>query len=309
MGVGPACTDGHLRSRSVPGVDSPERVDGERLVPLAPLIDAYASNRHYADHIRPIWNQLPNRGTWWDAQPKSDGPFLVASGHDLRKIWPRPAILIEHGAGQTYVGGGARQGYAGGPGRGNVVLFVCPNERVAALNKKAYPQARTVVAAPRVEQLTKIVREPEKPAVSFHWDCRVSPEARTAWPHYQTLDLDVLGHGHPRQWGQFRRWWQTKQVEPVESFEDVIRRASAYAVDNSSTLYEAAACGIPTVAMNAPWYRRDVHHGLRFWDLTGRMVDHPDELEEALKDADVVDVSTVYPDLEGSAVRVVEQLT
>ena len=279
------------------------------------MVDAWASQVQYRNHIQPIWDHLPDdvRGTFWQPpqRPQGSGLIVVASMHDLRKVHPRPAVFVEHGAGQTYIDNRTPAGYAGGPGRGTVRLFVCPNEEVAFKNRAAYPQARVVVAgSPWVEHLSKIQRRPELPAVSFHWNCRVSPEARTAWPHYQNLEGDFLGHGHPRMWGQLKRWWPTKGIEPVESFEDVIRRASVYVCDNSSTIYEAAAVGIPVVLLNAPWYRRNVWHGLRFWEhLPGPMVDRSEDVEQAIDQAAewYVDreqtTRAVYGTVEGSAER------
>jgi hypothetical protein len=48
-------------------------------------------------------------------------------------------------------------------------------------------------------------------------------------------------------------------------------------------LYEFASTGRPVVVMNAPQYRRDVHHGLRFWDYPpGLQVDRPEQLADTI---------------------------
>lgn len=285
------------------------------------MIDAWASWPHYRDHIQPIWDALPVKGTFWQPpqRPVGDGPIIVASHHDLRRVKPRPAIFVEHGAGQTYVDNRAPGGYAGGPDRGHVALFICPTEQVADLNARAYPQAETVQSgSARVEWLRRAVgsspgvsQPPRRPAASFHWDCKVSPEARTAWPHYRDRDYTGwIGHGHPRIWSRLSRWWPTVGAEPVEDFVEVLSGASVYCVDNSSTLYEAAAVGVPVVILNAPWYRRDVWHGLRFWEhLPGPMVDTPDRLERAIEEAPEwyedrrITSEAIYGDTDGAAER------
>jgi len=64
-------------------------------------------------------------------------------------------------------------------------------------------------------------------------------------------------------------------------------------IAHNSTIFEFAATGRPVVVVNCPRYRRDVSHGLRFWDdIPGLQCDAPDELpsviERALKDPPVV---------------------
>lgn len=285
-------------------------------------IDAFGSWVHYRQHITPIWDALPDevRGTFHDRRvPPGSDPVMVASRADLGRVKNRPVVFVEHGAGQTYIDNRTPGGYAGGPDRGKVSLFLNPTERVHDLNRQAYPQARhALVGSARLEKLRRLERLEHRPAFSFHWDCRVTQESRSAWPHYQTLpevvDMStVLGHGHPRAWSTLSRWWETVGAEPVRSFDEIVQRASVYVCDNSSTIYEAAALDIPVVLLNAPWYRKDVHHGLRFWEeLPGPMIDRPDKLPRAIEEAGewypdrAATTERVYGQIEGSIGRAVE---
>jgi hypothetical protein len=65
------------------------------------------------------------------------------------------------------------------------------------------------------------------------------------------------------------------EVVPVA---DVRKFANLLICDNSSLMYEMSYLGRNVVALNAPWYRRDVEHGLRFWQWRGIQVDTPEEL-------------------------------
>lgn len=284
-------------------------------------LDAFATLPHYVDHLAPIWWALDpeERGTFYAGRlaaeraeregmfpltigrPPSDPhqPTLVAGYADLRQIGRRPAVFVEHGTGQTY--GADPKGlrdpsYSGGTERHNVVLFLAPNERVQANNVESMPGVPSVlVGAPKLDAIISGGKTGTSPgqtvAVSFHWDCRLVPESRSAWPHYdgaltalavvaKARGWHLLGHGHPRLWGRIARRWEQLGVELVPDFDQVLRRADLYVADNSSTLYEFAAVAGPVVVLNAPWYRRDVHHGLRFWDLAdvGVQVDEPGDL-------------------------------
>lgn len=256
-------------------------------------------------------------GCWWGSraprrwQALSARPVLVASLVDAVKSAPRPYVYVEHGAGQTYPGDPLIAGhgsYSGGAGHDRAVLFLCPHETVAARWRAAYPAAPAmVVGSPKLDpwhrkcvEGTDIIGTDHTPtvSVSFHWACQRIPETDSALGHYQrhlprlvaemrALGWRVLGHGHPRDWPNLRRHWEAAGAEPVERFSDILDRADVLAVDNSSAGPEFASTGRPIVWLNAPGYRRTVHHGGRFWEWTQGIptVDGPDELIGGLSEA------------------------
>lgn len=278
-------------------------------------MDAYVTQPQHLDHLAPVWTALPpaRRGRLFvgfgaemaayavtlglepyaGAPPQQQEPVLVASGNELPGI--RSAILLEHGVGQTYQGVD-HTSWPGGVGREQVVLFVCPNQRVARANAERYPTVPTeVVGSPFVEALRRLPPYPldvPRVALSTHWESGLCSETRGAWAHMESAyeaacrarpDAFVL-HGHPRH--QDFTAWKAREwgVEFEPSFAMLTRRAWVYVTDNSSTLYEWAALGRPVVVVSAPWYRREVEHGLRFWALAdvGVQVSEPDEFDAAL---------------------------
>lgn len=315
------------------------------------LLDALASEKHYLDHLLPLWAAIPEeiRGTFYVTRPllregltlgrPRDGqnPVLVASFKDSLQVARtlRDVIYLEHGAGQTYQGDPSAErngGYSGGDGHGSTILFLSPNEAVAERWRERYPGVPAVaIGSPRLESLSRLSttesrrfsrkKSSEKTvAISFHWHCGICPEADWTFPYYRQVlpalrdRFHLIGHGHPRAWVTLRHEYRKLGIEAVESFDEVLDRASVYAVDNSSTMYEAAALGIPIVALNAPHYRRDVHHGLRFWDqVPGLQCDQPEALvatiECALEDPPEVSrireetARSVYPHLGTAASR------
>jgi UDP-N-acetylglucosamine:LPS N-acetylglucosamine transferase len=97
----------------------------------------------------------------------------------------------------------------------------------------------------------------------------------------------VLGHGHPRIMERLLPIYDALDIEPVYDFEEVLERADCYVCDNSSTMFEFASTGRPVVVLNPPWYRREVNHGLRFWEAAGVGVncDRPQDLAGAVATA------------------------
>lgn len=121
---------------------------------------------------------------------------------------------------------------------------------------------------------------PGLPAVAFawHWDCDLVPESRWAFPYWhaaltelaavpeQERGYRMLGHGHPRAWRQLSSAYKRMGVESVQDPESIVRQANVVVFDSTSFGWEAAAVGIPVVLLDAPWYRREVEQGLRFWE-------------------------------------------
>jgi hypothetical protein len=229
-----------------------------------------------------------------------DGPiaFAVSIG-DIkvgRRLGYRRFVFMEHGAGQAYVGdqhGRGHPSYAGGGDRQDVELFLVPNEYSAVLWREAYPDAAVaVVGCPKLDELPAREPGPETIAVSFHWPGFVAPEGDTALGTYAmslkalARRFTVIGHAHPKgDWPErMERIYRRAGIEFVRDFDEVCRRADVYVCDNSSTIFEFAATGRPVVVLNAPHYRRNVHHGLRFWEAAdvGVQVDRAEELEAAI---------------------------
>lgn len=291
-------------------------------------IDVLASQTHFVDHLAPVWAALPEeeRGTFYyigHAQPRavegmvyarkppqSSGPTLVASSSDLllsRRLG-RPSAIMEHGCGQSFGGdprrGGTSPSYAGGRGR-DAQLFLHPGPHPAGRDRARYPNARVeIVGCPKLDSLPRKRSRSRVPvvAVSFHWDCHVSPETRSAFAQFCSQvgrlakkddTIRMIGHGHPRILGTAKeplalaRWYARQGIEILYSFEDVCRKADLYVNDASSTLFEFASTGRPVIAMNPDWYRRKINHGLRFWEAStvGVNIGPKDSLRDAISAA------------------------
>lgn len=305
----------------------------------------------FADHLAPIWLALPDEvkdgfyargraaarakelGIEVDGvgQARQKELVLVASYEDHRRAGQAKTILLNHGAGQTYTGdpdAADHPSYSGGRDRSRVSLFLCPSERDAEVCRVAGGRA-VAVGSPRLDAHhglpVKQRSDPPVVAISFHSDVHVCSETRSAFAHYQQAIIDVardpncpfdlLGHGHPR-WGEFMaKFWKRIGVPFARHFDEVLEKADLYACDNSSTLYEFASTNRPVLVLNAPWYRRNVEHGLRFWSgipgvQISRGTDFVQGVEWAMSDDPMVEdarrdgVRAAYGDLcDGQATR------
>lgn len=270
------------------------------------MIDFFASERHYIDHIAPVWLGLPksargrfltksddlviyaaSKGVSAIVDNPTDNLTLVSSYGDYKKT-QGPVVFMEHGIGHSYSNN--HPSYAGGEGKDRAILFLCQHELTASKNRATYPNAKiAVIGTPKLDTLTPRPAIGRTVAISFHWDCKVSPESRSALPHFRNViphlarakDIELIGHAHPKVSFNLsmQRYYRSVGVEYVHNFEEVLDRADLYVIDNSSSAYEFAALGRNVLHLNAPWYRRDVSHGIRFWDyLPGPMVDYPKQV-------------------------------
>jgi hypothetical protein len=260
-------------------------------------IHGLASFRHYERHVKAVLDKIdPDvRGEErWGARATTrslprDDVVLVGGFYDIERVPENRVIYVEHGAGQSYGGDEATKGfpaYSGGCHDERVIGYVCPNQRVA----DSWGRPAVAAGCPALDRHDprRNVRWARDKVVvfTFHWDAiRFSPEARSARDHYiddlhsmvnhvRNSGMEVLGTSHPRD-TRGPEIWRNLQVEYTPDPDEVLERCHLLVADNTSLMYEAAKLSIPVVALNAPWYRRDVHHGLRFWDrIPGRQVDN-----------------------------------
>lgn len=261
-------------------------------------VHAYASWPHYADHIAPVLREVPEsvRGTFYAPRhvvaarpeyglteglpPSGPDPVLVAGYVDHHGVRPRPTILVNHGAGQTYLRTKSPESFSGGPGRDRVLLHLEPGSLAARASAAAgHPCA--VVGMPFMDpwHLTPPTPQPGRVAVALHHNGRGAPEQGTAWPHYADAfadlaqQVDVVGHGHPRGWDRTANQWRRLGVRTEPSFAAVLDQAALLITDVSSAGPIFASTGRPVVWVSAPWHLAAPVSGGRFFDWVDA-VDH-----------------------------------
>lgn len=270
-------------------------------------IDFYASRPNYIDHLAPIWHKggairdrfgvanqrLAEYAAEQDIsaeviEPKRlANPTVVAGYRDTRRL-RNQIIYLEHGVGQSY--GDQHPAYSGGTGRGHIGLLLVPNER----SKGEHPNAK-VVGMPKLDEVFQraIVKMnyPSIVCVSFHWRCRISPYAGTLFDYYKSGVLELaehydktILHAHPLIADEVERWAKETEIEFEPSFRSVLDRADVYCVDNSSTLWEFAATGKPSLALGHPMWQAAPQLWPRFnCDmLPGLEITNPADLVDAV---------------------------
>lgn len=275
-------------------------------------VHAYASWPHYFDHLFPVLREVPesHRGTFFAprhviaARPDyglvegvpSEGPVLVAGYVDHHAVRPLPTILVNHGAGQSYVSTRSPESFSGGPNRDRVRLHLEPGPLAARASAAAgHPFA--VVGMPLMDRwhAKPLWPQPGLVAVALHHNGRGAPEQGSAWPHYAdafaglaAAGVNVLGHGHPRGWERTANQWRRLGVTPEPDFGSVLDRAALLITDVSSAGPMFASTGRPVVFVSAPWHLAAPVSGGRFFDWVdavdgvGGHVTDPADLRDAV---------------------------
>lgn len=204
---------------------------------------------------------------------------LVASIADYRASGRARCIWVEHGAGQYYIDDpidGARPPTKAA--RRRVDLILAPGPDAADLFAEHCAGIPVVpVGCPKLDAMQP-VRDKLQPivAVTFHWDPhRCAPERRSAYAHWaaaiQELPAIADRHGwrllatcHPKAAGHVLPALEHAGYT-IAPLATILANADVLVADNTSAIFEAAALDVRPVLLDAPWYRRGVHHGLRFW--------------------------------------------
>jgi hypothetical protein len=258
-------------------------------------IHGLATTPHYARHVKAVWKHLPDdvRGEFRNDRRANDRGWsqddvvMVGGFYDAEQAFRHRVIYVEHGAGQSYGGDPISRGhpcYAGGKHPDRVIGYVSPRRDVA----ESWGAPGFAAGCPALDE---VQNEADGTVVlTFHWDAHsVCSEARSAVSHYQkelpavikkleSSGFKVVGHWHPRdRFG--RKRWEKLGVSTENNADVLLSKMSLLIADNTSLMYEAALLGVPVLVLNAPWYRRDVKHGLRFWDhVPGIQIDEAEHL-------------------------------
>ena len=271
-------------------------------------IHAISRMPHYGEHLAAIWKRLHGdiRGEWVHGHEARRGRdwhptdlVMVAAYSDIPCAGEHRVIYVEHGAGQRYEGVPKRwRGYYhGDPHPANVVAYLGPRQDVIdAWGRPGFACGSPVCDPYQLfpEPLVgDCVDEPLKIAViTFHHNPMVTrwvPEAGSAFDHYAPRMPDIIaalqregytvwGHRHPR-FNHLRGYWDRHGIYEA-SVDEVRRHASLLIADNTSLLYEMMYLWRDFVALDCPEYRRDVEHGLRFWEHVPSW--HPSDPEELI---------------------------
>lgn len=263
----------------------------------ARIIHGIAGTAQYERHIAAVWHRLPRaqRGLLLTG-PQAVGnripakDVIMVGGHqDIPRAGRHDTVYVEHGAGQSYNGDprcANGPGYSGAEHPPNVRWYISPRDDHA----RAWGRPAFAAGCPALDGIERPhLAGPPMAVITFHWATSLCPEAGSAIdsyaPHIDAIvawlhaaGFAVFGHWHPRT-PTARAWWRDHDVPFLDDIDRVLERAELMLCDNSSVMYEAAALDIPVIALNSPAYRRDVHHGLRFWDhVPGWQVDSVEEL-------------------------------
>jgi len=149
------------------------------------MIDAYASEYHYHQHVQAVIDAVPEpyRGCVYTPDTRQHlsavgGPILLSSYYDLVRLRGkirRPLVLMEHGCGQTYSGAG--ETYADSEDRRGCAAYLAPGPWAAGRHRLHHPRTPVhevgMVLLEEYLQIRNAYERTGPPVVAFgwHWDC------------------------------------------------------------------------------------------------------------------------------------------
>lgn len=171
-----------------------------------------------------------------------------------------------------------------------------PNEYTANLSLSIRATRCEVIGTPKTDTFISMPMRDnlDDPVIgiAFHWGGKnaIPPESGNAWEYYRDMlpalakRYKMIGHGHPLSIDEFKPAFESAGIEWVSDFREVVRRADIFINDLSSVMYEFMTTGKPVIVLNAPWFRRSVNWGIRFWDYSdvGINVEKPADLFPAI---------------------------
>lgn len=211
--------------------------------------------------------------------------IIVASRSDARTAAQhrKPVLLLEHGAGQSYVLPNGKRIDASGDEHPdpNVIAHLAPNIAAVEAARPYLPNATAhIIGSPWLAHLEATILPHRQPAPGLivympHWNPPLHTAARGSWPwaapilrtlHMTEPDLTVGYAPHPRHNLNPDKHPSTARLHlERHTHTAALTHASAILTDNTSMGWEAAALGIPTIWLQAPEYDNaaDDGHGLR----------------------------------------------
>ena len=279
---------------------------------------ASALDVHYKRHLAPIVDELVARGHVRDNEAEW---VLTAGRQDAYRLSRRgrSPILVEHGAGQTYMLNGQRVDASGMRPDPGVRLYLGPNAGVVGFMRSQLPEAEcVVVGSPALERLAAMMHD-ERSLVVFatHWHSGLNvPEAQTSWPWSLPIARELheaFGdrfrvHAHPRIYGRVVSQIARARFTPTfeADWDRVAADCRVLVCDNSSIVWEAATVGIGVVLIDPPEWIGE--HGLRFGSQADQFqhVTGPGEVVAAVGQAETPADPGVYEIVEGATARAVD---
>jgi hypothetical protein len=200
--------------------------------------------------------------------------------------------MMEHGIGHTF----GTPAHPDGKGKRDYVsLFLPPNEYTKRKIQVVRPDVPCIpIGTPKMDQYVNraehVSNEPPIVAIGFHHGDRRKGERGSAFEHYKEILPELhkryrlLAYSHPLSEAVHRPIYEQHGIPYTSDFSTVMNTADICINDLSSALYEFLVTWRPVVVLDAPWFRKDVHWGIRFWDYSdiGINVWQPEDLPAAI---------------------------